>query len=424
MKYLKSLSFFLVFGLLIYSCSNKSSPTGTNNGARGAIIQTSTIGSYSAKTIELYAKQAYGFTGSFVHDVTTVKIEYQTVDWNGDPVDASGMLVYPADAGSNTLPLMSLQHGTVFLRDAVASVNPLASNEGLAGIAFASTGYVVLVPDYLGYGVSKLIHPYLHAASNANVVIDFIRAARSWCEENHVLLNGQLFLGGYSEGGYVTLATQRAIETNDYPDLELTAVAPCAGPYDLYGMMERVGQRMFYPEPAYICFMLTAYNEIYGWQNLSTIFQTPYAQQMTGLFDGMHNSSDIHSVLPDSISQILSPGFIAGILNGQNREVIQAFQENTLLDWTPVAPIRFFQGGADQIVDPENAKMAEQQLKANGGQNITLVTYPNLGHAEAAIPAYRDMLQWFSTFLIRPQTKISLKPEKTIHRQNTEFAEK
>jgi len=403
MKFLKSVFLLLLSGLVIHSCSDKSSPTGTNAGERGTISHSSLLAKYPVETIQLFTEQQDSIAEALHYDITAIKIEYQTIDWNSDPTVASGVLIVPDT--TLPLPIASVQHGTVFQRDAVASAGLLDSREGLAGLAFASAGFVTLLPDYLGYGVSEMMHPYLVADANAEVVIDFIYAARKWCEKNDVTLNGQLFLGGYSEGGYITLATQKAIETDPAVDLQLTVVAPCAGPYDLSGMVQRIGQRMSYPEPAFLSFMLTAYNKIYGWNQIEDIFEEPYANQMTELFNGTHNSNDIDSVLPDSISQLLKPEFIQSILNGENQPVIQAFQENTLLDWTPEAPIRFFHGEADQVVDVENARVAQQQLTANGGQNITLKTYPGLGHSEAAIPAYLDMFDWFSSFL--PRTKIS-----------------
>ena len=43
------------------------------------------------------------------------------------------------------------------------------------------------------------------------------------------------FLTGYSQGGHVTMAAHRELETFHTNEFTVTACAPCAGPYDLGG---------------------------------------------------------------------------------------------------------------------------------------------------------------------------------------------
>lgn len=400
--YISAVLLTFLVSLLFSGCSDSPTSTPELSNKRSTIVSSSKTAFYTSETIESFAQSLIDIHFIARYDINVLKIEYNTINWNGDPVTASGVVFIPTT--TDALPLMSLQHSTVFKRTAVASVNLLNSKEALAGIAFASTGYIILMPDYLGYGVSHEMHPYIQASGNANVVIDFIKAIRNYCLDNEINLNGQIFLGGYSEGGYITLATQRAIETDDESKILITAVAPCAGPYNLIGTVRELSQQVTYPEPAFLGFMLTAYNEIYGWNKLTDIFQSPYASQMPGLIDGTHGADDIDNVLPDSLSQLLNPAFLQSIQNDEDSEVMSAFQENTLLDWTPKAPIRFFHGETDQIVSIDNATTAMQNLRENGGENIDLISYPNLGHVEAAVLAYLDMFNWFGIFVQQAAT--------------------
>ena len=51
--------------------------------------------------------------------------------------------------------------------------------------------------------------------------------------------NGQLFLTGYSEGGYVTMATHRALQASASPHLQqLRMVVPGGGPYNVQTTMD------------------------------------------------------------------------------------------------------------------------------------------------------------------------------------------
>lgn len=216
--------------------------------------------------------------------VQYVTIVYQTIDPYGNSSMASGGLFIPV--ATSSLPILSLQHGTEVKRENVASTSPLSSVEATTGLLTGSMGYVTAVPDYIGFGVSTAKHPYIHAGSLSTEVIDFLRAVKTYCEQNNISLNDQLFLTGYSEGGYVSLATQKEIEQNYSGEFQITAVAPLAGPYDLAGTLLDGFQKKSYPEPAYIAFLFSAYNEIYGWNRLDDIFTAPYASQVNELFNG------------------------------------------------------------------------------------------------------------------------------------------
>ncbi|MBC8180669.1 hypothetical protein H8E88_06040 [candidate division KSB1 bacterium] len=134
------------------------------------------------------------------YNVEALRIVYQTIDARGEVVQASGALMVPI--GADSLPMMSVQHGTETFRESVASVNPTNMAEGYLGLVAASMGYLITLPDYLGFGVSEVLHPYVHAKTNAITVIDLLRAVKSYSNEKSIITNGQLFLAGYSEGGY------------------------------------------------------------------------------------------------------------------------------------------------------------------------------------------------------------------------------
>lgn len=321
---------------------------------------------------------------------------YQTVDAKGNYIQASGAIMLPAE-GKN-LPLLSLHHGTETKREMVASVSPYNSVEGLAGLMIAATGYLCCLPDYPGFGVSDVLHPYIHAHSLSIASIDFLRAAKSYFGEKAISLNGQLFLTGYSEGGYVALAVQKEIEQNYATEVNITAVAPMSGPYDLAGTVKTILQQSTYNSPAYIAFLITAYNEIYNWNRLQEIFNDPYGEKMPGLFNGSKTFGEINSQLPVNIAELLRPNFIHNCLAENDTEFISAIEENSLLNWKPIAPIRFIHGDADDTVPYQNALSAVENLRANGGTNIELITLEGKNHATAGMPAILGMVEWLNGF--------------------------
>src|SRR6185437_12679033 len=106
------------------------------------------------------------------------------------------------------------------------------NDEGvLLAAVFAAQGYIVVAPNYAGYDTSTLpYHPYLVAAQQSHDMMDALTAARSAFTVLGVNGGNKLFITGYSQGGYVALATLRAMQAAGQ---SVTAAAPMSGPYAL-----------------------------------------------------------------------------------------------------------------------------------------------------------------------------------------------
>jgi hypothetical protein len=106
---------------------------------------------------------------------------------------------------------------------------------------FAAQGYIVVAPNYAGYDISTLgYHPYLNAAQQSGEMIDALTAARAALPRTFASAtsdNGKLFITGYSQGGFVAVATERAMETANMP---VTATVGMSGPYALEALFDTV----------------------------------------------------------------------------------------------------------------------------------------------------------------------------------------
>ena len=294
---LRILPFLFISSLFITGCHKTETPPPE---VRGGIVQTSYIATYPPSLISSFI----GIIGVEINmdlqfSVNAVKIIYFTEGPEGSLVKASGVMLIPENQES--LPLLSIQHGTETKRELVASVNPSTIGEGLVGLVAASLGFATCLPDYLGLGESVMIHPYLLAKPSADASLDLLRAYKTYLEQNGVNLSRDLYLGGYSEGGYVTLALLKEIEQNHADEFHVTACAPMAGPYDLDATIHLILQKSYYPEPAFIGYFLTAYNNYYGWNRLVEIFKSPFADDMENLFNGSYTTGEINDQLPDTI---------------------------------------------------------------------------------------------------------------------------
>jgi pimeloyl-ACP methyl ester carboxylesterase len=331
-----------------------------------------------------------------IYPVEYLSLSYSTIDDHGEPITVSGAIFIPM--GKNDLSLLSIQHGTKTLSANVASVSPENSTEGMIGLMTASMGFLTLVPDYPGFGISEGRHPYMHANSLVPCVIDFMKAGEQLIRDRGLQQDGKIFLTGYSEGGYVSLAVQKTIEESYVGEIALTAVAPLSGPYDLKGTVDSIFLTQDYPSSAYGAYFISAYDEIYGWNRLSDFFAEPYNTTVRDLFDGSHAWGSVEQALPPAIPDLFKAEFIERYNNGDEPGLQAALAENTQLDWAPVAPIHFFHGDADRIVPLENAYTAMERLTAGGAKHVELTVIPDGTHESAGPDAVFGALAWFRTF--------------------------
>jgi predicted esterase len=398
------LIFPMILFVSFFSCRNDDSPLEPPQNYRGQIVDTSTIGNYNTTFLRAFVNSIAGVFQSDIdlkYDVRVFRIIYKTRDTKGYLVNASGALYVPR--GKNNLSVISLHHGTQTKRENVASKNSLASPEGLIA---ASLGYFALVPDYLGLGESTILHTYHHQKSSAECVIDFIRAGKEFAQQKNIFFNGQLFLAGYSEGGYVTLATHKEIEQNYKNEFSVTASAPMAGAFDLLLTASSIIQKTSYNQPSYLAFFFAAYDNIYGWNRLGQIFNSPYAERIPNLFDGTKSTGEINGQLTSNLRQLFKQSFIEGFVEGTETEVRSAFQENSLLNWKPIAPLRFYHGDADEYVPYENSVNAKNYFRSIGA-SAELITISGGTHASAVLPSIVGAMEWFETIRFKKQIAAS-----------------
>jgi hypothetical protein len=321
----KSFTLVMCFFFILFSCKKENEEIKPET--RGTTISVTYSGEYTVSQLNMALVVAQvSLNQTLKYNVRMFKVLYRTKDSQNKIVQASGTLYVPQ---TNTAsPLLSFQHGTQTKRAGTAYTTGIYTAEGLAGFITASLGYVCCVPDYLGLGTSELLHPYLIADLSASVVVDMLAAVKSYCAENSIALNNQIFLAGYSEGGFVTLAAQKEIETNYADSFQLTATAPAAGPCDLTYTTESVFAAKTYIVPAYAGFLLYSYNTYYRFTQLNSIFTPAYADKIPLLFDGTKTQDEINAQLTSDLNSLLTQSFINDYLQKQYINRLETQNQN------------------------------------------------------------------------------------------------
>lgn len=311
------------------------------------------------------------------YGIEAYRLEYTTTNTDGKKINASGVVIVPKDA-NRQLPLLSMQHGTIQNDADAPSYFGRGSEAYLLGSVFASQGYIVSAPDYIGYGASKdLPHPYEHQASLATASIDMLRATREFIREKQVGWDERLFLTGYSEGGYATMALQKKIEEETGDEFNLVASSCGAGAYDKPAFM-----RQIINEPTsgvasinrlYVWVLLT-YDRIYGLNRPMTYyFKEPYAAQVAANGTDVTINVSLHTIFTDS--------FRKAINEGTDVDFLKAVQDNDIHDWKPETRTRLYHGDADDTVFYLNSQNAYEAMQKRGAANVTLETLRGANHA-------------------------------------------
>jgi pimeloyl-ACP methyl ester carboxylesterase len=221
-------------------------------------------------------------------------------------------------------------------------------------------------------------------------VIDLVKAARELAITKNVSFNGKLFLAGYSQGGYVTMAAHKAIEQNGLSNFNLVASFPSSGGYDVKGMQKYFFGLTTYDEPFFLGYVAMSYKTFYSWSNpLTDIFQSKYAAVIPSLFDGSKDGDQINSSLNDTIPKLVNSDLLSSIdTNSKFSYIVNAFNENTLLDWYPTKKMFMYHGDADVTVPYQNSVDTYNKLISNGASTATLTftSFPGATHGTGVQP--------------------------------------
>lgn len=300
------------------------------------------------------------------HDVEIYKITYKT-DYKGETITASGIVILPKT--TDEVSMVSFQHGTITANSEAPSMLALNSTELLLYAGLASPGFIGVAPDFIGFGASSdIMHPYYVESLTASSVIDNLKAARELAIEKGVTFNGDLFLAGYSQGGYATMATHKSIEQNGLDNFNLIASFPASGGYDVKAMQEYFFDLDSYHNPYYMAYVAHAYKTTFDWNEpLSDFFQEPYASRIPGLFNGSNTSSTINTQLTTNVADLLTTDIRINFDSSPNYDYLEnAFIENGLVDWKPTIKMFMYHGDADITVPFQNSVITYNKLIDNG----------------------------------------------------------
>lgn len=367
-KFFSKISVFLLFFWIVSCKNNDPEPT------ESRLVSYSQVEEISKTKFQNDITSAFGAQSAqialFIQSgIKTYRLKYNTKTPEGDAIVASGAVIIPTDI-QTALPILSYQHGTIFDENKAPSYFN-SSSEAYLGMFFSSIGYLVAMPDYLGYGESKAYpHPYEHKDGLAKPNVDFLLAVKEMINILKINWNKNLLLAGYSEGGYATLATQKLIEEQYSSEFNLKASSCGAGAYNKTQTVKNFLTQKTNGDAgnnrSYLWVMLT-YDRLYKINKpMSDYFAAAYVAEIT--------DKKQFANIAKPFDEILNPAFKQTILADSDAKWKQAMADNDIFDWKVKTPTRLYHGDKDPYVPYLNSSTAAVAMKAKGSTSVELIT--------------------------------------------------
>ena len=309
---------------------------------------------------------------------------YESVDEVGKPITLSARIMWPKwhllKVEEEPNNIMLVPHFTIM------GEHECPSYGGSVESLVMSGDRILIMPDYIGYGVTKdRVHPYINQNVCAQNSIDALRAGyKLFKEKAKVTLHKdwRLYVTGMSQGGGNSLAVHKWLDTHDEfaKNWRFEYSYSCAGPYNPKKTIEKYFEQknLSYPVvlPATVKSMIASYPNILGKWKEEDFYSKSYLE-IKAEVDKMISSKEYTS---DEINNVFFKHYPhkgeAGINGGKqvkitdvvsdelmnpNSEIyialMKCLADNDLTTgWTPKHPIYLFHGTADDVVPYENAK--------------------------------------------------------------------
>lgn len=412
----KLLRFSVLFSLLTLSAMWSAAQTN-----KSPVEETNFVGSQRTGAIGVAEvnQRLKKFFGGSVSPATRAfelhKISYRSTDEKNRAVVLTGLVVLPRGGAPNGLVIFN--HGTLHnpvLSPSRFTGKPNDSEAELAALAFASGGYAVAMPDYLGLGDHKGFHPYPLGALNSRAAVDIIVPARLLARKQKTEVGSKLFVSGYSEGGAVAMWTVRDLEAKSGVLYDVTAAALASGPYDLSDTTRKWLLKSPTDQQEFVIRLyLTAYMVHYFHKSrnlkITNYFKPAMAFTIAQAFKGGVSDENIIKRLAvaatlmrskNSLSNVITPRFQKALENlDVNDPVIGEMRKSDAYDWSPRTNMLLINLPGDKVVDPENTQKAFQTMRRRGVSADRLRRYSikgaGLNHITALAPSLAQARLFF-----------------------------
>ena len=317
----------------------------------------------------------------------TFPVAYWSTDPQGDSLLVSGRVYLPKRRYLNGI--MIACHYTI-TSDMEAPSNML-SMESL----FAMKGYAVIMPDYVGYGLSRdKLHPYLHWRSAAQTAVDLLNCMPELLEYYGYSYPIDVVVTGYSQGGAVALGVTRMLEELDSMWIVRKLYAG-AGPYDPAGTYLYSMERNEMGIPAAIPLIVMGLSDAYDLEfELEDFFLEPLLSNYEEwILSKEYTVGDINYLMGSTVMTELMTEEALDMDSPLADMLYEVLLWNSNVGYDLRSPAYFLHSIDDEVVPILNTINLQEQMPDESGKTYDYDHYGS--HMEASVPfmqyVYQDL---------------------------------
>lgn len=327
--------------------------------------------------------------------VRLYRVTYSSVvpERGNKPTIASGLLAIPEDSGTS-FPMVSYQHGTVYGKQEVPSFPQQSPETQLMVAQFAGQGYVVVGADYFGLGTSTEPEGYMVKASHQQATYDMLIASRAVLDHLK-LTTTKLFIAGWSQGGFVTMAM---LEKLEQAGVKVDAAATASAPADVFVALNGFLNFPRKNDASWVTslFILSAFSfeNYYGVPGLArslisdAYYDVSRKAYLREPYDPAQVPADLHKLIR---ADYFDPQFFAASAYGRLAAQATAYR------WIIKSRVRNYYGESDEVISIGLGQlpMTYQRAIGSGNQTVEAVSTGSTSHRGTFATAVPKWKSWF-----------------------------
>lgn len=327
--------------------------------------------------------------------VRLYRVTYPSVipERDSRPTVATGLIAVP-EITQTALPLVSYQHGTVYGRQEVPSYPDQSPETQLMIAQFAGQGYLLIGADYFGMGSSTEPEGYMVKASHQQATTDMLTASREVIADMKLSDTG-LYLAGWSQGGFVTMAMLEKLERDGVP---VKATATASAPLDVFAALNGFLNFPRKNDAVWVnsLFILSSFSfeNYYGIPGLARSLFTDETYELAR--KAYVREPVDPAAIPTDLKKLIRPEYFdaqyfAASAYGRLIAETQSYR------WVIKTPVRNYYGDTDEAITVGVAKMAQNYQSAMGAGNpmAEAVSTGNTSHRGTFARAVPQWKIWF-----------------------------
>ena len=342
---------------------------------------------FSDKSVYKVMKKLYQYTHKHF-------VSFPVAYWSQTP-QGDSLLV----SGRVYLPKYRILNGIIVANHYTMTADEeVPSNRISMEMVYLLKGYAVVMPDYVGYGLSRdELHPYLHWRSAAQTAVDLLNCMPELLDYYGYSYPKDVVVTGYSQGGAVALGVARMIEENYHQENDWTVrkLYAGAGPYDPAGTYLFSMERNEMGIPAAIPLIVMGLNDAYelGF-TLDEFFLDPLLSNYEDwVVSKEYTVGQINQLMGSTIMSELMTEDALTLDSPQADMLYEVLLWNSNVGYDLQAPAYFLHSLEDEVVPLLNSINLEEQMPDKEEKTFDFDYYGS--HMEASVPfiqyVYQDL---------------------------------